>query len=308
MLSSCVYANPGQLAPGFGESDWKTMRVFFYHAWTGDYHWLAAAPNQTTSNTKLTLTSAAPLRTQFDGYAEETGVHSNSGNRYFVENSKSLLLENSGQFYHELETVERRDERRDAGAEDSGSDAGSLMYYAPTEEERANGFPDRMVPAVEVVAANLTELLVSSSPGLVLSRLVLQHSRVDFRIALECCQSASFLNSSAVRIATGGDGSILGPELKVQHTGGYGVWFGCGVRDGILHESNLTDLGAGGVRVGGNDGACIATNITVTDCELSHGGRIFPQGMGALLQHAIQSTVTHCDVFDFFQTGVSLGW
>jgi hypothetical protein len=62
-------------------------------------------------------------------------------------------------------------------------------------------------------------------------------------------------------------------NVTVQHTGGYGIWFGPGVHHAQLLHSRVIDMGAGGVRIGEatdlENGTEFRTarNITVADCS-----------------------------------------
>ena len=58
----------------------------------------------------------------------------------------------------------------------------------------------------------------------------------------------------------------------------------------------------------GHDVLTGAGNITVADCTIGHGGRVYTSGMGVLFQSCWESKIVHNAIFDFFQTGISVGW
>lgn len=125
--------------------------------------------------------------------------------------------------------------------------------------------------------------------------------------------------------------NVVFRNCRFEHLGNYAIWFREGCRGGGAFGCEMTDLGAGGVRLGRhrpqpssnmtsrpvdctNDVAYVETapwmtrGIVVEDCLIAHGGRFHPSGVGVLLAHASDCTIVHNDIFDLFYTGVSVGW
>ena len=46
----------------------------------------------------------------------------------------------------------------------------------------------------------------------------------------------------------------------------------------------------------------------IEDCTIRNGGHISPEGTGIVISHASDCRVLHCDIHDFWYTGVSVGW
>lgn len=127
--------------------------------------------------------------------------------------------------------------------------------------------------------------------------------------------------------------NVVFRNCRFNRLGSYALWFREGVRGGGAYSCEMTDLGAGGVRIGvmdfpgrpkANQGLPPAVNppnvprvctepwmtsrVAVDDCLISDGGRFHAAGVGVLLAHASDCTVTHNEICDLYYTGVSVGW
>ena len=103
-------------------------------------------------------------------------------------------------------------------------------------------------------------------------------------------------------------------QCVVRHTGSWGVDWGNGCRDDFVLQSELFDLGIGGVKIGpfqmggvanSNDWA---THCGVLDTAILHGGRVLPAGIGVWIGHAPESVVANNEIADFYYSGMSIGW
>lgn len=119
-------------------------------------------------------------------------------------------------------------------------------------------------------------------------------------------------NGLAAAIEVEWANDVVFEKCEMTATMTYAVWFmrgchGCAVRDSWLH-----DLGGGAVKIGASfirgAGPSQSDHISVDNCVIHSGGRYFPASVAVLIFQASDCTVRHCDIADFFYTGISIGW
>jgi parallel beta-helix repeat protein len=96
------------------------------------------------------------------------------------------------------------------------------------------------------------------------------------------------------------------------HLGGYAVQFHGGSKENHLTKSLMTDLGAGGVKIGDGkspsfDAQATSGNV-VSDNSIHDIGIVYPTGVGVWIGESSSNTIAHNEIYDTFYSGISVGW
>ena len=199
------------------------------------------------------------------------------------------------------------------------------LYYLPQSGED---------PAlVEMIAPRLTQVLrVAGRPGapvhdLRFEGLTFSHTEwqppPDYASSLQAgveVPGALWFDYAERCAVTGG---------AIEHLGNSGVEVGVGCVDIEISRNQITDIGAGGIRIGHffsweTDGAGQLTErgkqrkaampqgphsqrVTVADNVISHCGRFTPEAAGVFVGDNANNKVIHNHIYDLFQCGISVG-
>jgi len=101
-------------------------------------------------------------------------------------------------------------------------------------------------------------------------------------------------------------------QCTVSHVGTYAVAMGAACIDNTISQSELADLGAGGVFLGlktiVDDNRLLTQRNRILDNHIYDGGLIFHSAIGIWIGQSPHNKVIHNHIHDFSYTGISIGW
>lgn len=101
-------------------------------------------------------------------------------------------------------------------------------------------------------------------------------------------------------------------DCTVRHVGGFGIELSEGCMGNRVVGNEISDIGAGGVKLGGADvyepHALRTGNNRIMDNHIFHGGRVFQSAPGILSAHSFGNVMSHNHIHDLFNSGITCGW
>jgi len=202
----------------------------------------------------------------------------NLGARYYLENVFEAL-DTPGQWY-----LDRSD--------------GRLYYYPlPGEDWRKASFVAPSLERVVKISGNATHPV----EYIRFRNLRFAHTQHTLPPDRSGSPQAAVEVPGAIYAAFARDCEI--DHCEVSHIGTYAIEFGDGCSNCAVRSCLMTDMGAGGVKI--NQGS---QRITVSDNEISDGGKIFLSAVGVWIGGSPHNCVSHNLIHDLNYTGISVGW
>lgn len=270
-----IVLKPGQLTEM--PKDILDMYIVLYESWTAPIHQIQGID---------IVNHVITLRTQFN----PQWASQQAGYRYYLENFVEALDE-EGEFYYDRYQ-------------------NTLMYMAQHGENPNS--EDIIIP----LQVELFHIQGQQQPvvNLAFQNLGFMHALEDVSncFASSCNgQSGDFLATAAIHVQN--SQNVNFDFVDICHTGGYALWFNVLSQQCQIRNSYLSDLGAGGVRVGKGVGGIVpasqvVSQIVVNNSVITHGGQFYQEGVGVFVQGASHVEVSNNEISYFKYTGVSVGW
>jgi hypothetical protein len=176
--------------------------------------------------------------------------------------------------------------------------------------------PGEDLSKAEVIAPMLEELLLIEGDGkkpvenIALRGLTFSHT--DWTLTKEgyVDTQAAITKRGAVRAEFAHNITI--EDCTFSHLGNYAIELGRGAQHCRVVGNEISDIGAGGVRMGEtavrtNDFDATHHNV-ITDNHIYNLGVVFPSAIGVLILQSAHNRVAHNHIHDLFYTAVSAGW
>jgi hypothetical protein len=136
-------------------------------------------------------------------------------------------------------------------------------------------------------------------------------SKINKTIPIDGRAAADYLDQSIVAVYLRNSSEIKLNNIEIAHIAGYAIQIDRKCEEISVENSQIYDLGAGGVRIGRGikNEQLLIQNITIRNCTLYDGGHLFSMGVGILLQRETRNiSIIQNTLYQFFHTAIQIGW
>lgn len=225
---------------------------------------------------------------QLSGGAEDY-TREDGGGRYYIENTMDAL-DAPGEWYLNRKT-------------------GVLTYIALPGEDLTRG--DVLAPRLDTLMLFRGDFTAKHTVRHVTLR-GLTFSHTDWVMPAE-----GFIDGQAAADIRGDVCAEAATDCTIEnctfiHLAHYAVELGRGCRQDKIVGCDMTDLGAGGVRLGEDKASLVPFrrnhNNTITDNHIHGAGWIYPAACGVLILQSGANLVAHNEIDHLFYSAISSGW
>ena len=283
--------------PRLNMSNLGDYYVRMYHSWTSTY-------------SKIFSLNASTEQIVLEGHLNDCNYNTAAGNRFEVINIQPSSMPAAWQ----EQTLLQSGSTCFTSSASADGKSFELRVFSRTNFSVASPFIAPLRATVITIGNQAPSSSLAPVAPVSFHKITFSHtdSRMDEDCPEGCSQSGAALTRAAVEVSN--TAHLNFSHSRIVHTGGYAMWLHSGSISIVVEHCELTDLGAGGIRIGANAGGVSpnelveAHDINVTDCSIHDGGKVEQAGCGVFLQRAYKVNIVHNNIFDLYYTGVSTGW
>ncbi len=209
--------------------------------------------------------------------------------RYWIENTPDAL-DAPGEWYHDENTGE--------------------VSYKPV--------PGDDLTKDEVIAPHLETLIrLEGKPEAASIVRNISFRGLDFRHTDWALPSTGYADTQAAIEAPSAFEAVGAENVSIKNCtftqmGGYAIWFGRGSKGNRVMDTEIFDMGGGGIKVGEtemrSDERDRNSGNIITDNEIHDLGLVYPAAVGVWVGQSSGNTIAHNHIHDLYYTAISVGW
>lgn len=101
-------------------------------------------------------------------------------------------------------------------------------------------------------------------------------------------------------------------QCTFAQMGGYAIWFGKGSKRNRVVNTEIFDMGGGGIKIGETALRSPSSDQNqenvITDNEIHDLGLVYPAAVGVWVGQSSGNTISHNHIHDLYYTAISVGW
>ncbi|CAF1125316.1 unnamed protein product [Adineta ricciae] len=262
-------------------SSTSCSEIIIYHSFTTSRHYFSKIfpQNRTILFTNPSLSIIGNIT-----------ISQQSGQRFHLENIYEGMIVQEGSFFFDSMTQ-------------------MLYYHARSTEHPRN--TSIILPIHEIVLSMVNATKIEWNSVGIEHSAWMTSAKVNKSIPIDGRAAADYLNRSVVAIYLRNSTEITFNQVETAHIAGYAIQIDENCQGIRIENSQMYDLGAGGIRIGltEHNRKQFIENILIKNCTFYNNGHLFPMGVGILIQLATRNVlITQNTLYAFYHTAIHIGW